>query len=201
MGEIKIENGKITTIVSERQSGMSTLLCKYATDFLKNNNGNVLILSWTRDCAKATRNILLTMYNDKERVVYRSVKRIPDILCGTNYGMIIYDCPDIRDENNLDYREALEEFEIYKFLSSDNEERVLESIKKLNLMVAPEKVIVKTLIQRIEELSSVGDYASALPLCDRIVKLSVLNSQEFMWASKKKQELKYNIFRKEEGKK
>lgn len=104
-------------------------------------------------------------------------------------------------ENNLDYREALDEYENYKILSSDNEERVNESIKKLQLMISPEKVIVKTLINKIEELCAREDYSAAIPLCDRIVKLAVLHSQEFMWANKKKQELRYTIFRKEESKK
>lgn len=137
MEEIKIEIGKITTLVSERQSGMSTLLCKYATDFLENNDGNILILSWTRDCAKATRNILLTMYNNKERVVYGSVKRIPDILCGTNYGMIIYDCPNIRDEKNIDYIEYLKQYasKIIIGITSENALFTLETNKNFKEMI------------------------------------------------------------------
>jgi len=104
----------------------------------------------------------------------------------------------IEHESNLEYREALEEFEIYRFLSKENEERVSESIKKLNLMILPERELVKNLIQRIEELCSISDYETAIPLCDRIARLAVLHSQEFMWANKKKQELRYTIFRKEE---
>ncbi len=107
----------------------------------------------------------------------------------------------IEYENNLEYREALEEFENYKILSKDNEERVSESIKKLNLMICPEKIIVKTLISRIEDLCNIEEYEQAIPLCDRVAKLAVLHSQEFMWANKKKQEIKYTMFKKQEGKK
>lgn len=103
-------------------------------------------------------------------------------------------------ENNLEYREALDEYENYKYLSSDKEERVAESIKKLSLMIFPERVIVKTAISKIDELCSNQEYETAVSLCERIVKLAVLHSQESMWANKKKQEIRYTIFRKQEGK-
>lgn len=104
-------------------------------------------------------------------------------------------------ENNLKYREALDEYENYAILSSDNEERVAESIKKLKLMIYPEKILIKNIIEKIEELSSNKQYEQAVKLCDRISILSVLNSQEFHWANKKKQELRYIIYRGKESKK
>ena len=35
---IKIEEGKITTLVGERCCGMTSLLCEYVDEFLKNND-------------------------------------------------------------------------------------------------------------------------------------------------------------------
>ena len=105
----------------------------------------------------------------------------------------------IEHENNLEYKEALDEFENYRILTNENEERVTESIKKLNLMICPERVIVKTLIKKIDELCSIEEYESAIALCDRVNKLAVLHSQEFMWANRKKQEIRYIIFRKQES--
>lgn len=126
---------------------------------------------------------------------YAQSKRNPD------YNTMQHFQNAIEHENNLEYREALEEFENYKTLTNENEERVTESIKKLNLMVHPEKVIVKTLINKIEELCQNENYEPAIDLCDRVNKLAVLHSQEFMWANKKKQEIRYTIFRKQESKK
>ena len=66
-------------------------------------------------------------------------------------------------------------------------------------MICPERVIVKTLIKKIDELCSIEEYESAIALCDRVNKLAVLHSQEFMWANRKKQEIRYIIFRKQES--
>jgi len=104
-------------------------------------------------------------------------------------------------ENNLQYRKALDEYENYALLSTDNAERVAESIKKLKLMIYPERVLVKQLIEKIDEFTLNGYYEQAIALCDRVMVLAVLNSQEFHWASKKKQELRYIMYRGKEGKK
>ena len=69
-------------------------------------------------------------------------------------------------ENNIKYREALDEYENYALLSSDNRERVMESIKKLKLMIYPERVLVKKLIEKIDEFGSNGRYQDAVTLCD-----------------------------------
>lgn len=104
-------------------------------------------------------------------------------------------------ENNLKYKEALDEYENFRLLSDVNAERVTESIKKLKLILFPEKIIIKQLVEKIEEFSYNSKYEEAVALCDRLIILSVLNSQEFYWANKKKQELKYTLFRLNEGKK
>ncbi len=104
-------------------------------------------------------------------------------------------------ENELKYREALDEYENYAILTTANAERVQESIKKLTLMIYPEKILIKRLIGEIEELSAKGDYEESIPLCDRIIRLSPLNSRNAHWASKKKQEFLNLIFKKRDGKK
>lgn len=104
-------------------------------------------------------------------------------------------------ENNLKYREALDEYENFRLLSNDNRERVDESIKKLQLIIYPERVLIKNLISKIDEVSLKGMHEEALALCERLIVLSSINSQEFQWANKKKQEIRYTIFRISEGKK
>lgn len=101
--DIKIENGKITTFVSERCTGMSTLLCQYAADFLKNNDKKVLIVSHTALSAKHTCEILLSIIKDKARVDYMSINEAFHKMCFDNYEIIIYDCPDIMNEDNVLY--------------------------------------------------------------------------------------------------
>lgn len=107
----------------------------------------------------------------------------------------------IQYEKDLKYREALDEYENYALLSEDNKESVAESIKKLKLMIYPEKFLISNLVDKIEELNHNQQYEQALKLCDRISVISVLNSHEFHWANKKKQELRYLIYRGKEGKK
>ena len=107
----------------------------------------------------------------------------------------------VEHENNLRYREALDEYETFKVLSNEHAERVEESIKKLCLMIYPERELVKALIKKADEYSTNGKYEEAIALCERLLVLAVLNSQEFMWANKKRQELRYTIFRHSEGKK
>ena len=104
---IKIEEGKITTFVGERCCGMSTLLCEYANEYLKNNDGNVLIVSHSIESAKHTMEKLLSLGCDRTRIKYGLVTFLSDYLITQDYGMIIYDCPDIRDSENVNYLSLL----------------------------------------------------------------------------------------------
>ena len=104
---IKIEEGKITTFVGERCCGMSTLLCEYANEYLKNNDGNVLIVSHSIESAKHTMEKLVSLGCDKIRIKYMVISNLIHGLIGENYGMIIYDCPDIRDSENVNYLSLL----------------------------------------------------------------------------------------------
>jgi hypothetical protein len=104
---IKIEEGKITTLVSERCNGMSTLLCEYADEYLKNNDGNVLIVSHSTEGAKHTMEKLVSLGCDKTRIKYMAISNLIHGLIGENYGIIIYDCPDIRDSENVNYLSLL----------------------------------------------------------------------------------------------
>ena len=105
--EIKIEEGKITTFVGERCCGMSTLLCEHANEYLKNNDGNVLIVSHSIESAKHTMEKLLSLGCDRARIKYMTISNLIHGLIGENYGMIIYDCPDIRDSENVNYLSLL----------------------------------------------------------------------------------------------
>jgi hypothetical protein len=104
---IKIEEGKITTLVSERCNGMSTLLCEHANEYLKNNDGNVLIVSYSMESAKHTMEKLTSLGCDRTRIKCKSVTLLSNGLIAQDYGMIIYDCPDIRDSENVNYLSLL----------------------------------------------------------------------------------------------
>lgn len=101
--QIKIEEGKITTFVGERCCGMSTLLYEYANEYLKNNDGNVLIVSHSMESAKHTMEKLLLLGCDRTRIKCMPVSLLSNGLIAQDYGMIIYDCPDIRDCENVNY--------------------------------------------------------------------------------------------------
>lgn len=105
--QIKIEEGKITTLVSERCNGMSTLLCEYADEYLKNNDGNVLIISHSTEGAKHTMEKLVSLGCDKARIKYMAISNLIHGLIGENYGIIIYDCPDIHDSENINHLSLL----------------------------------------------------------------------------------------------
>ena len=105
--EVKIEEGKITTFVGERCCGMSTLLCEYANEYLKNNDGNVLIVSYSMESAKHTMEKLISLGCDRTRIKCKSVTLLSNGLIAQDYGMIIYDCPNIRDSENVDYLSLL----------------------------------------------------------------------------------------------
>lgn len=97
---IKIEEGKITTLVGERCCGMSSLLCEYANEYLKNNDGKILILSNNMVGAMALRNSLLFQGNNKSRIECKTTTDLMMNLVSKTYGMIIFDTPDIFDKEN-----------------------------------------------------------------------------------------------------
>lgn len=97
---IKIEEGKITTLVGERCCGMSSLLCEYANEYLKNNDGKILILSNNMVGAMALRNSLLFRGNNKSRIECKTTTDLMMNLVSKTYGMIIFDTPDIFDKEN-----------------------------------------------------------------------------------------------------
>lgn len=101
--QIKIEEGKITTLVGERCCGMSSLLCEYADEYLKNNDGIVLIISHSIESAKHTMEKLVSLGCNKFRIKYMTISNLIHGLIVENYGMIIYDCPDIRDSENINH--------------------------------------------------------------------------------------------------
>lgn len=98
---IKIEEGKITTLVGERCCGMSSLLCGYANEYLKNNDGKILILSNNMMGAMSLRSSLLFLGNDKSRIECKTTTDLLTGLVNKRYGMIIFDAPNIFDIENL----------------------------------------------------------------------------------------------------
>lgn len=99
--DIKIEEGKITTFVGERCCGMSSLLCEYANEYLKNNDGKILILSNNMVEAMNLRNSLLFLDNNKSRIECKTTTDLLMSLVSKTYGMIIFDTPNIFDIENL----------------------------------------------------------------------------------------------------
>ena len=97
---IKIEEGKITTLVGERCCGMSSLLCEYADEYLKNNDGKILISSNNMVGAMSLRNSLLFLNNNKSRIECKTTTDLMMNLVNKTYGMIIFDTPDIFDIEN-----------------------------------------------------------------------------------------------------
>lgn len=98
---IKIEEGKITTLVGERCCGMSSLLCEYADEYLKNNDGKILILSNNMVGAMSLRNSLLFLNNNKSRIECKTTTDLLMGLVNKRYGMIIFETPDIFNIENL----------------------------------------------------------------------------------------------------
>ena len=98
---IKIEEGKITTLVGERCCGMSSLICEYANEYLKNNDGKILIISNHIIEAMSLRNSLLFLDNNKSRIECKTTTDLLMGLVSKTYGMIIFDSPNIFNIENL----------------------------------------------------------------------------------------------------
>lgn len=83
----------ITSIVSERRNGITTMLNEY----IKNNilDKKILVISWHRECAKKTCANLIGNKN----IEYDSDKQLISKLINKKYDIIIYDTPDIFRKN------------------------------------------------------------------------------------------------------
>lgn len=83
----------ITSIVSERRNGITTILNEY----IKNNilDKKILVISWYRECAKKTCANLIGNKN----IEYDSDKQLISKLINKKYDIIIYDTPDIFGKN------------------------------------------------------------------------------------------------------
>lgn len=101
MEHIKIENGKITTLISERQQGMTELLCTVTKNSDINKNSKVLIVSHNNNNAENTFWRFNSINPDTVFLPqYCSVKNFKNKLKGENYDIIIFDCPDINANND-----------------------------------------------------------------------------------------------------
>ena len=83
----------ITSIVSERRSGMTTML----NEFIKKNvfDKKILVISCNKECAKKT---CIDVVGNKN-IEYDSDKQLIHKLINKNYDIIIYDTPDIFGKN------------------------------------------------------------------------------------------------------
>lgn len=79
----------ITSIVSERRNGITTMLNEY----IKNNisDKKILVISWYRECAKKT----CANFIGNKNIEYDSDKQLLLKLINKKYDIIIYDTPDI----------------------------------------------------------------------------------------------------------
>ena len=73
----------------------------HLNEYLKNNDGKILILSNNMVGAMSLRNSLLFLDNNKSRIVCKTTTDLLMGLVGETYGMIIFDAPNIFDIENL----------------------------------------------------------------------------------------------------
>lgn len=101
---IKVENGKVTTLVAERQVGMTTYLCNLIKQFgYKNADYRILIVSHHMYSAKQTFKTFQEINEYNKNVDYCSINNIQQKIIGKNYDLIIFDCPNIHyiENNNI----------------------------------------------------------------------------------------------------
>ena len=98
---IEVENGKITTLVAERQVGMTTYLCNLIRKFGYNNaDYKILIVSHHINSAKQTFKTFQEINEYNKNVDYCSIINIQQKIIGKNYDLVIFDCPNIHDIKN-----------------------------------------------------------------------------------------------------
>jgi hypothetical protein len=99
--EIKIENGKITTLISERQTGMTTYLCNLIKKLGYNNaNYRILIVSHSSVCAEKTFKCFEEINEFNKCVEYCSINNLFTKLSEKRYDLIVFDCPNIHNDNH-----------------------------------------------------------------------------------------------------
>ena len=98
---IKVENGKVTTLVAERQVGMTTYLCNLIKQFgYKNADYRILIVSHHMNSAEQTFKTFQEINEYNKNVDYCSINNIQRKIIGKNYDLVIFDCPNIHDTEN-----------------------------------------------------------------------------------------------------
>ena len=95
--DIKIRDGKITTIFGERRCGMTTLLCSHIGKALEDGK-RVLLVSYMMNCAMECKKRLIDMYNNSlsyDKLDVISVSSLEDRLMGNRYDLVVFDTPHI----------------------------------------------------------------------------------------------------------
>lgn len=93
-------------------------------------------------------------------------------------------------EANFEFMEAIEEYDNYLILLGEANSEIENNIKRLKMFLYPETYVIKDLIQQINAMFAAKKYSTVIKLCTRIVDLSLSASQETLWATKKKRQVR-----------
>ena len=99
---VKIEKGKITTLIGERQIGITTYLCNLAKELSSTNDSfKTLIVSWCEDAVKMTVEKYREINGFNKNIEQCTIKKLNNKIVGKRYDLIICDC--LNCEENNDY--------------------------------------------------------------------------------------------------
>lgn len=114
LNEIKIKEGKITTLIGERCCGMTTLLCTFIKKAL-DNNGKVLVIS---DKARSAKELFDKLNDDNcisKNIIFKNIFNLHKEV-GFKYDLIVYDTPDIFELYNPEVMDFLSLFKDSKII-------------------------------------------------------------------------------------
>ena len=95
--DIKIRDGKITSLLGVRRCGMTTLLCSYIGKALEDGK-RVLLVSYMMNCAMDCKKRLIDEYNNSisyDKLDVISISSLEDRLVGNRYDLVVIDALDI----------------------------------------------------------------------------------------------------------
>ena len=99
---IEVENGKVTTLIAERQVGMTTYLCNLIKRLGYNNaDYRILIVSHSVNSAKQTFKTFQEINEYNKSVDYCSINNIKQKIICKSYDLVIFDCPNLSEDNEF----------------------------------------------------------------------------------------------------
>lgn len=97
--DIKIKSGYTTTIIGERQIGLTEYLIKLANELAGiDYDYKILFVSHSYDCARETYKRFLNEYKYSENIDYCGINGFLNKCIGKKYDLIIYDCPNVLED-------------------------------------------------------------------------------------------------------